>query len=143
MQVEVRVKRAEEAADLVNRLSRRLEDQRPALLGLVDELLKIHRARFAGQGVRWRKLSPETLRIDRQQGRDPRININKGDLQRSLTVRGAPGQVVRVTPTSLRFGTTIFTARLAKRNRRNPVGTTRVQRKDVAARLKATLLEDL
>jgi hypothetical protein len=131
------------AAALVDRLAQRLEDGTPALMGLVDTMLEIESDRFAGRGQRWRKLAPETRRIDRQQGRDPRPNVNKGDMMRSLTQRGAPGQVVRVTPTSLRFGTSIWYAKFAKKLGRNPVGVTRAQRRTLVDELKRLLLKDV
>jgi hypothetical protein len=76
--VQVIVRGEHEAAALVDRLAQRLEDGTPALMGLVDTMLEIESDRFAGRGQRWRKLDPETRRIDRQQGRDPRPNVNKG-----------------------------------------------------------------
>jgi hypothetical protein len=141
--VQVIVRGEHEVAALVDRLAQRLEDGTPALMGLVDTMLEIESDRFAGRGQRWRKLAPETRRIDRQQGRDPRPNVNKGDMMRSLTQRGAPGQVVRVRPTSLRFGTSIWYARFAKKLGRNPVGVTRAQRRTLVDELKRLLLKDV
>jgi hypothetical protein len=142
MQVDVVVTGDRQAGALIDRLSRRLEDGTPAMRGLVDQLLEIEQERFAGRGVRWRKLSPHTRRIDAQQHRDPRPNVSTGRLMRSLTTRHAPGQVVRVTPTSLTFGTSIWYARFAKKLGRNPVGATRTQRKQLVAELKRILVED-
>ena len=62
-------------------------------------------------------------------------------------MRGAPGQVVRVTPTTLTFGTNVWYARFAQRGigepRRTVVGLTRVQRKRVVDELRSLLLEDV
>lgn len=142
MNVEVLVTGDRQAAQLVDRLARRLHDGTPALTGLVDTLLEVHQDRFQGRGVRWRKQDPDTLRIDRQQGRDPRPNIVTGRLMRSLTQRGARDQIIRVTPTSLTFGTRVFYAKFAKGRGRNPVGASRAQRKHLTAELKQLLLRD-
>lgn len=143
MQVDVIVTGDRQAAALVDRLAQRLDDGTPALRGLVDTLLEVEQERFAGRGVRWRKLDPETRRIDAQQGRDPRPNVNTGRLMHSLTTRGAPGQIVRVTPTSLTFGTSVWYAKFARKLGRNPVGATRAQRQHLVAELKHLLLRDL
>lgn len=143
MDIDVLVTGDRQAAALVDRLAHRLEDGTPALTSLVDTLLEVHQERFQGRGVRWRRLDPDTLRIDRQQGRDPRPNVFTGKVMRSLTQRGAPGQVVRVTPTSLTFGTSIWYARFAKKLGRNPVGASRAQRRHLVNELRDLLLRDL
>ena len=143
MNIELLVTGDRQAEQTLDRLGRRLEDGTPALYDLVDRLLEVHQERFTGRGQRWRKLDPATLRIDRQQGRDPRPNVLTGALMRSLTIRDAPGQLVRVTPNSLTFGTRIWYAQFAKKLRRNPVGMTREQRKQFAAELKRLLLKNL
>jgi hypothetical protein len=141
------VVREREAAQLVSRLARRLEDGRPALVGLVDRILFFQRERFEGRGARWRKLSPATRRTDVRQHRDPRTLVLTGALMRSLTVRGAPGQFLTITATDLRFGTRIFYARFHKRGqgvpRRAPAGLTRAQRVDIVERLRRLLTSDL
>lgn len=147
MQVEVVVRGDEEAQDLLSRLARRLEDGRPQLLGLVDMLLGAQRERFLGRGSRWKRLAPATIREHRRHGLGPAPLILTGTLMRSITQRGAPGQVVRVTPTTLTFGTRIWYAKFAHRGigepRRTVVGLTRVHRKNVVAQLRDLLLEDL
>lgn len=142
LQVGVDVRGTRRAAGLCDRLSRRLADGTPALRGIVDSLTDAQAERFAGRGRRWRRLSPETVRIDRQQGRDPRPLILTGTLMRSLTVRGAPGQLVHVGPTSLTFGSRVFYAKFQKHMGRNPVGLTRLQRLPLIAELRRLLIED-
>src|SRR4051794_29385740 len=78
MEVDVVVTGARQTQELIDRLSHRLDDETPALRGLVDTLLEVHQERFHGRGVRWRPLDPETRRIDAQQGRDRRPNVNTG-----------------------------------------------------------------
>lgn len=148
MIVEVIVRGDDQAAALLDRLGGRLEDGTPALTSLVDTLLEIHQDRILHQrGVRWKKLARSTLRRDRAGGRDPRPMIDSGRLLRSLTVRGAPGQIVRVTPTSLRFGTNVWYARFHQQGkgvpRRTVVGLSRQQRKLAVMNLRELLLGDL
>lgn len=146
MQVDV-VVREREAAQLVSRLARRLDDGRPALTGLVDRILFFQRERFEGRGTRWRKLAPSTQRKDLQQHRDPRTLVLTGALMRSLTVRGAPGQFLTITATDLRFGTRIYYAVFHRRGegvpKRAPAGLTRAQRVDLVARFRRLLTQDL
>jgi hypothetical protein len=145
--VDVVVRGEREAIELVSRLARRLQDGRPALVGLVDRILYFQRERFEGRGARWRKLAPATIRKDRQEGRDPRTLVLTGALMRSLTVRGAPGQFLTITATDLRFGTRIFYARFHRAGqgvpRRAPAGLTRAQRVDIVERFRRLLTEDL
>lgn len=146
MQVDVNV-RDDEAHRLVSRLAHRMSDNKPALRGIVDLLLEAHQSRFEGRGVRWRKLSPETIRQDLQQGRDPRPLRLTGRLANSLTKPGAPGQIIRFTPTSVTFGTNVFTAQFHHRGqgvpRRTVVGLTRAQRQGLVAELHHRLVEGL
>jgi phage gpG-like protein len=90
------------------KLVRRLQDGRPALLGIVDLLLAAERERFSG--TRWARVAPATLARDARAGRDPRLMVVTGALMRSLTERGAPDQILTVTPTTLRFGTRVWYA---------------------------------
>lgn len=146
LQVDVTVTGDRPAVRLVNRLARRLEDGTPALRGLVDTLLEAEAERFAGRGARWRKLSRSTQRLDREQGRDPRPLVLTGELMRSLTVPGYRGQIVRLTPSSLQFGTSVFYARFHQKGegvpRRTVVGLTRVQKQRVVDELRQLLTED-
>jgi phage gpG-like protein len=148
VEIDVVVRGDQEAERLLERLGRRLEDGRPQLLALVDQLLALERLRFMGQGgARWRKLAASTVAKDRQQHRDPRPMILTGRLMRSLTERGAPDQFIEVTPGMLRFGTRVYYARFHQRGkgvpRRAVVGATRRDRVLLVERLKALLLEDL
>lgn len=147
MQVDVVVRGDREAVALLGRLSRRLADGRPQLVGLVDQLLGAQRERFAGRGQRWKRLAPSTLRWHRREGAGPQPLMLTGELARSLTIRGYRGQIVRVTPTSLTFGTRVWYARFHHKGvgvpRRTVVGLTRVQKKRVVDELRDLLMEGL
>jgi hypothetical protein len=145
--VDVVVRGDLEAVRLVSRLVRRLEDGRPALVGLVDRILFFQRERFEGRGTRWRRLAAGTLRWHRKRGRGAQPLILTGALMRSLTDRGAPGQFLQITSTTLSFGTRIYYARFHKRGlgvpKRVPAGMTRGQRVDIVERFRRLLTADL
>lgn len=141
MQVDIVVRGIDQERQLLGRLARRLDDGRPQLLGLVDELIAAERQRFAGVGIKWRKLGPRTAR----EGRRPLVLT--GALMRSLTVRGHPDQIVELRPGQLRFGTRIYYARFHQKGigvpKRTVVGLTRIQRKSVVDELRDLLVGDL
>jgi phage gpG-like protein len=143
--IEVVVRSADVEA-LLDRLTRRLDDDRPQLLRLVDQLLEAERERFAGRGARWRKLAPSTVKQKRRDG-DPRPMIHSGRTMRSLTVRGNPDQRIVIRRDSLTFGTRVYYARFHQKGKGVPkrtlVGLTRVQKQGVASELRRLLLEDL
>lgn len=147
MDIDVVVRGDVQAAALLDRLTRRLDDGRPQLLGVVDQLLEAERERFAGRGARWRRQAKSTVAKDQQEGRDPRPMILTGDLMRSLTERGNPDQRIVVRRDSLTFGTRIYYARFHQKAhgvpRRAVVGLTRMQKQGVVVELKRLLLEDL
>lgn len=138
MQIDV-VVREDRAVGLLDRLTRRLDDGRPQLLRLVDQLLDAERLRFAG-GIRWK-------RAQRDVG-IPGPMIKSGRLLRSLTVRGNPDQRLVVRQQYLTFGTRVYYARFHQRGqggmpKRVVVGLTRIQRQGVAHEYRRLLLEDL
>lgn len=147
LDVDVRVSGDKEAAALADRLAGRLSDGTPALRGLVDTLLEAQAERFVARGVTWKPTAASTRARDARGGRDPRLMVLTGALLRSLTVRGARGQVVRITATSLRFGTRIYYARFHQRGdgvpKRTVVGLTRLQRNAVVTELRQLLTREL
>lgn len=143
MQVDVIVKGDRQAASLCHKLSRRLADGTPQFQGLVEALLEAQSERFAGRGTRWKRLSRATIRREGPH----RTLVLTGQLMRSLTVRGASGQVVRITPSSLTFGTRIYYAHFHHKGkgvpRRTVVGLSKVQRKSAVQEWARLLMEDL
>ena len=147
MELDVVVRGADQAERLVGRLTRRLENGRPQLLGLVDQLMAAERERFAGRGARWRRLSRPTIAEHRREGRGSEPLILTGELMRSLTVRGHPQQRLEVHPTFMRFGTRVYYARFHQKGegvpKRTVVGLTRVQKASLTDELRDLLLRDL
>lgn len=147
MQVDVTVKGDRDAVELIERLAKRLDNGKSQLGSLVETIMAMQRGRFERRGVRWKRLAPSTLKKDAEQGRDPRTLVLTGATRRSLTVRGAPGQIIRITPTSLTFGTSLYQAKIQKRGnanlpKRSAAGLTRAQSKTLVSELRDLLLED-
>lgn len=147
MQVDVEVD-ARHASALVHKLVRRLDDDRPQLVGLVDTLIRAQQDRFAGRGgARWRKLAASTVREHARHGRGPQPLVLTGRLMRSLTRRGAAEQQITVRPGELRFGTRVWYAQFHQKGkgvpRRTVVGATRTVRARLVEELRRLLFDDL
>jgi hypothetical protein len=144
VRVDVVVSGDRPANELVSRISRRLENGAAALGGLVDQILAYQAARFEGQGSRWRRLARSTILEHRRHGAGAQPLVLTGALMRSLSVRGAPGQYIEITGTSLTLGTRLYYARFHKLGRgvpkRVPAGLTRAQRVDLVERFRALIL---
>lgn len=141
MEVDVNVRGAAEAAEVRRRLARRLFDGSQQFRGIVDLLLESMAERFAGRGVRWRKLAPSTVRAEGPH----RPLVLTGALMRSLTRPGAKGQVLRITGSRLMFGTRIFYAKFHQKGqgvpRRTVVGLSKQQRNGIVAEWGRLLVE--
>jgi hypothetical protein len=146
VELDVTVTGGRGAHRLLARLVGRLEDGKPQLLSLLDQIMLAQRERFAGHGARWKRLAPSTVREKARGREDPRTLVASGKLMRSLTLPGAPGQVIEVRPGLLRFGTRIYYARFHHKGkgvpRRTVVGLTRIWRERLIARLRTALIED-
>jgi hypothetical protein len=132
-----------EAVALVDRLSRRLGDGRPALTGLVDEILAFQNERFHGKGTRWRKLARHAPRARPPRPRRPAARADRrADAipHRARGARPVPRDPHR--PAAVRDP--IYYARFHKRGqgvpKRVPAGLTRVQRGALVERLREVLL---
>jgi len=81
----------------------------PAFRNVEEYLYQITQTQFNSQGRRaggsWKKLSAEWLARKARMGRDTRILQFDHALIRSVTKKGARGQILEHTPTSLTFGT--------------------------------------
>lgn len=90
-------------ADMETRV--RDADYTPVLEPYQQILAEQHAGMFAGEFdsnlESWAPLKPSTIK---RKGHD-RILVDKGDLMRSLTVVGGPGNIHGVTPTTMVFGT--------------------------------------
>lgn len=86
-------------------------DMRPVFHVLADDFLKIEKRQFDSEGGYasggWKPLTEAYLRRKIQQGYDHRILHRTLAMRRSLTVRGAPGQVRRITRDTLEVGTAV------------------------------------
>lgn len=93
------------------RFKGRSDNMRPVLSALADDFNDIMERQFATQGQYasggWRPLSMRRILEKQRKGLDPRILHATHALRNSLTQRGAPGSVRRVTADELRVGTEI------------------------------------
>ncbi|MEJ7824905.1 MAG: hypothetical protein WKF48_05725 [Solirubrobacteraceae bacterium] len=144
MDIDVIVRGDDQAQRLLDRLARRLHDGTPQLYSLVDELIASERDRFAGRGVRWRKLARASIRA---KGGNTRPLVLTGLLMDSLTQRGHPQQLLIIRPTEIRFGTRVWYARFPQKGQGQPkrivVGLSKARRKSVTHELRELLLEGL
>jgi phage gpG-like protein len=88
-------------------------DASPAFENIADYLFKSTAATFDSQGRRgggsWKFLTGKWLSRKARHGWDTRI-LHKGKgtpLRKSVTVRGAPGQILDITPHSILFGSSL------------------------------------
>lgn len=90
------------------RMARDTANARPAFNRVATYLMDITGKQFSSQGRRgggrWRPLTEEWLRRKIAKGGDPRILHFRGALRNSVTVPKARGQVLKIGPTSLEFG---------------------------------------
>lgn len=93
-------------------ISTRGTDFRPAWQAITDRLLTIEGQQFASEGAYgstgWPALAPSTIERRQSQGygAGPILDMT-GALKRSLSVKGAEGQISVIEPASMAFGTGI------------------------------------
>jgi hypothetical protein len=109
-------------------IGERIIDARPLWTVVLDDLLALNRRRFDSRGRvggrPWARLSPRTLARKARDHDDPRPLHRRRALRRSLTERRAPGQRLRLDPTSMLLGTDLPYAPFVAR-RRPPLPTSR------------------
>lgn len=84
---------------------------RPAMAKVAAYLLEVEGAIFRSQGRRgggsWRRDTDEWLQRKMRLGLDPRINIASEALMRSMSVAGAPHQLLHIGDTRVLLGSTL------------------------------------
>jgi len=84
---------------------------RPAMLQISGKMVLAVDQRFQSQGRRgggsWRKLSEDWLFAKLARGLDPRILFATGELHRSLVRINHPNNKLRITGTSIEYGSTL------------------------------------
>jgi phage gpG-like protein len=90
------------------------KDARPAFEAIADYMMAETREQFASEGRHasggWKPLKAATLRAKARKGLDPRILHASGALDRSLTSRGDPAQLLQIRPQELVFGSRLVYA---------------------------------
>jgi len=104
-----------------NRLGAAAIDLAPAWADMLEFFFWIEDATFQSQGRRgggsWAEDSEAWQAQKAREGLDPRINFATWALYDSVTLLNAPGQVVEITPQSLRFGSSLPQAAPSQRFR--------------------------
>ena len=92
-----------------NRLGAAAIDLSPAWAEMLEYFFWMEDSVFTSQGRRgggsWAEDSTEWLARKAREGLDPRVNFATWALYDAMTELGAEGQIVEITPNSLRFGT--------------------------------------
>lgn len=93
------------------RMGDRVEDMRPIFRELADDFYELERRQFDSEGGEasggWRPLAESTLKRKADMNLDPRILHATLALRKSLTERGAPGSIMRITRDELVLGTAV------------------------------------
>jgi hypothetical protein len=122
--------------DTIERLKAALEDREqrakhvtPALDEIADDFLAVQRRRFSAAAAIWQPLSPESAVRKARSGRAP-VPLVGGELESSLTRRGARFAVRRIGDNSVTLGTSDPVAHLHRDGtrrlpRRPPVSLSR------------------
>ncbi|WP_436664231.1 phage virion morphogenesis protein [Alicyclobacillus acidoterrestris] len=75
---------------------------------MADDWFDYNRETFEQQGPGWRELAASTIKERAAKGYGPApILVRTGLLKNSLTVRGAPQQVLNITENSMQLGTSV------------------------------------
>lgn len=137
MWLEIEARGTDRVGTRFAQLERALRNPRPALEQAADYLRQREQRRFLTQGDgSWQPLADQTVK---RKG-NARILIDSGKAMRSLTVKGAPGSVARITGATLRFGTSVYYMRF-QANRRPLFDITATDRRQIAGRVAHVLME--
>lgn len=111
-------------------IQRRAEHPRPIFDAFVDDFYDEQKEMFRTRGKgRWRKNTPAWVRKKQHQGRGDRVMVYTGQLERSLTHKGARYGVLEYTRDSVTVGSSDPVARLHQE------GKARGHRKRLVVRL--------
>lgn len=110
MRISVEAQGTERVARKMTLSGARAADAREAFGHIINLIFKIESQIFQSQGRRgggsWQRLTLDWLRRKTHSpGLDTRILHATGALRRSVTERGAPHQILELSPNHLRFGT--------------------------------------
>lgn len=117
MNLEVEIRGHLEAAGHIDELGDRASNAQPALRRVLDQLL-IGEQKLWSSGRKWSPLAPSTLRTKAARGQSSKPLRGTGELERSLTIPGAPKQIREISDDELKFGTSVFHAHFHQKPRK-------------------------
>lgn len=121
----IRVTGEREAQAAIAAMAARATALEPAQKEILDHLRAVHARAFRTAGANlpkpWRALAQSTRQTKAERGDDPRVLVRRGDLERSLTVRGARYAREGLGGGGIEFGTSSPVARLLRARGRSPV----------------------
>jgi phage gpG-like protein len=125
MKFEVLVFGEKKIATQFTRMGDDIINASPAFEDVADYLMKTTETTFNSEGRRgggsWKALTAKWFTRKLRKGWDPRILHKFGDLRESVTRRGATGQILEITDTSLLFGSKLdYAARHQFGHRQTP-----------------------
>ena len=142
MQYQLELRGIDEAADRLEDTGDRAAHARAAMDKIVDALIEgeqsLWRRNGGGGKKKWAPNTKSTLASKIAKGLDPRPMRATGALERSLTVKHAPNQLLKIDNNSMEFGTKLFYAQFSQLAK-NPARRRIVL--DIAAKQKRTIRE--
>lgn len=112
-EITVKLSGAKSPADYVkdlNGIVKRSEDMSPVFEAYARYLMGVVARNFEAEGrpKRWAALAPSTVQDRIRKGYGPGPILERtGKLKRSLTERGATGNILRIGPKSLKYGSSV------------------------------------
>jgi phage gpG-like protein len=109
VQLDLSISGDEELDEKLRRIAASIEHARPLLTRVTRVLFAMQARRARRRGGK--PLAPETLRQKARLGQPKQPLVATGRTMRSLTVPGAPDQLLHITDEEVVFGTKVFHAR--------------------------------
>ena len=118
MRFEIQTKGVNASASRLERLGHQAKNAKPAFEEILDGLIEgeqsLWRRNGGGGAKKWLPNTEKTAAEKKSKGLDPRPMRATGALERSLTIKGAPGMIHNVDDDGLTFGTKLHYAQFSQ-----------------------------